>query len=313
MSQQPCRYCGDPHSKVTRYANFKHYWHHCSSCGTMWRVNKESYPFTGLLQAIDKIPILRKIERRLLPSYLMRQDAEEDAYQSYGVLFHRVLDSTPGDEMFEVKRKRYLSEADDFLSLMRKHKIDVHDKKLLDISGGPGTFAHFINRDVGSIAVTEYGENSVRAMREYLPGINVFHADINDKWVHDQHYDLLLYRSCLYFCNDFERHLQDISRYLNPGGFIYICTTAPSLGNSLRWQYEDYTHNVLYSQESVVNTLKRNGYDIMDTGYTDFYPHFLKHYGFRDRAFHRWGIWNRLKPGVPKSLDARAHWVLARK
>ena len=124
-------------------------------------------------------------------------------------------------------------------------------------------------------------------------------------------FDLLLYRSCLYFCNDFEKHLIDIEKYINPNGLIYICTTAPSLGNTLRWQYEDYTHNVLYSKNLVVDILKKNNFTIIDSGYTDFYPHFLDHYLLRDKVFHSWGIWNLLRKNGPRGLDARAYWILA--
>lgn len=279
----------------------------------MWRQNKSSYPLNGLLNVIERMPVVSKIGRRILPSYLKRQNAEEEAYQTYGKLFHMILDKTPGDEMFEVKRKRYLAEASDLLALAKKHNIDVSSMKLLDISGGPGTFAHFIRPHVGNIVVTEYGEGSVNAMAKYLTGIKVIHADINDSWADRETFDMILYRSCLYFCTDFNKHLQDIKSYLNPGGWMYICTTAPSLGNSLRWQYEDYTHNVLYSQDVVANTLKKHDFTIVDKGYTGFYSNFLKHYSFRDKIFHSWGLWNVFFRGRPKALDARAHWILARK
>jgi SAM-dependent methyltransferase len=312
-NEYQCIFCQNPNSKVTRYSNFKHYWYRCNSCYTMWRKNKSEYPFSSLLRLIDKIPLFAKIERRILPSYLRRQNAEEAAYQSYGALFHMVLDPTVRDEMFEVKRKRYLSEAKDLLDLFKKHSIQASDKDVLDISGGPGTFAYFIKPYVKSIVVTEYGSNSVDAMSEYLKDIKVIHADINDKWTEKETFDVILYRSCLYFCNDFDKHLKDINQYLRQDGLIYICTTAPSLGNSLRWQFEDYTHNVLYSQEVVAATLIKNNFSVIDKGYTDFYDNFLKYYTLKDKIFHSWGIWNILRKGRPKNLDARAHWILAKK
>lgn len=308
-----CPYCNNADSRVVRYSNFKHYWFRCTACGTMWRQNKLTYPLTGFLNFVEKVPIASKIARRVFPPYLKRQDAEEEAYQTYGKLFHMILDKTPRDEMFEVKRKRYLAEASDLLALMKKHSIDVSAMNVLDISGGPGTFAHFIRPHVKNIVVTEYGEGSVNAMAGYLNGIKVIHADINDVWTHEQTFDLMLYRSCLYFCSDFQKHLQDINTRLHPGGWMYICTTEPSLGNSLRWQYEDYTHNVLYSQQVVADTLEKNNFTVVDSGNTEFYSNFLKHYSLRDRIFHSYGIWNALFSGRPKNLDARAYWILARK
>jgi hypothetical protein len=125
-------------------------------------------------------------------------------------------------------------------------------------------------------------------------------------------YDIILYRSCLYFCNDFKTHLKDIRQRIRPDGLIYICTTAPTLGNSLRWQYEDYTHNVLYSETSLIDTLTREGFSILDKGITDFYQNFLDHYNWRDRLFHCWGLWNGLRRNAPRGLDARAFWILAK-
>ncbi|RYZ18792.1 MAG: hypothetical protein EOO10_25240, partial [Chitinophagaceae bacterium] len=123
------------------------------------------------------MPVVSKIGRRILPSYLKRQNAEEEAYQTYGKLFHMILDKTPGDEMFEVKRKRYLAEASDLLALAKKHNIDVSSMKLLDISGGPGTFAHFIRPHVGNIVVTEYGEGSVNAMAKNANPANLLKSE----------------------------------------------------------------------------------------------------------------------------------------
>jgi SAM-dependent methyltransferase len=308
-----CRYCEDTKSQVIRYANFKHFWHRCSACGTMWRQGKDRLPGSTFLSIIEKIPLLSKIVRKLLPEYVKRQNLEVATYENYGAAFHRIFDPSPGLEMFEVKRKRYLAEASDFLSLIIKHRLDVAEMSLLDVSGGPGTFAHFIHGSVGKVAVSEYSAETVNAMRSYLTGMRVLQADINKPWPENDTYDAILYRSCLYFCNDFKTHLKDIHQRIRPGGLIYICTTAPSLGNSLRWQYEDYTHNVLYSEKTVTDTLENEGFSILDRGTTEFYPHFLDHYDLRDRIFHSWGVWNGLRKNGPKGLDAKAFWILAKR
>lgn len=312
-SDNTCMYCNIPSAKIIRYSNFKHYWFRCVSCGTMWRKNKNKLPGERFLSVIEKIPIVSKIARRIFPSYLKRQDFEMHMYETYGKAFYRIMDATPGDEIFEVKRKRYLNEANELIQLFSKNKIDISQKVLLDVSGGPGTFAYFIKDKVGSITVTEYGHQTVAAMKEYLSGIKLMQADINEPWPGNHKYDVVLYRSCLYFCFDFRKHLKDIKKNLTPGALVYICTTAPSLGNSLRWQFEDYTHNVLYSETVVFEILKTEGFSIIENGITDFYTHFLNHYTFRDRIFHRWGIWNVFKKNAPKGLDARAFWVLAKK
>ncbi len=308
-----CRFCEDPNGRVVRYSNFKHYWYRCVSCGTMWRKGKEKLPGEKMLKLLRKTPIISKITNRLIPTYFERQGSEIEAYENYGKLFFRVLDPTPGDEMFEVKRRRYLDEASDFLQLVKRNGIDISGKSLLDISGGPGTFAHFIKTAVGKIVVSEYGAQSAEAMKKYLHGVHVLHADINEPWPEKELYDIILYRSCLYFCHDFKTHLKDIEKYLQANGLIYICTTAPTLGNSLRWQFEDYTHNVLYSKKIIEDTLVGEGFSIIESGMTDFYPHFLDHYSWKDRFFHRWGLWNIWRTNGPRGLDARAVWVLAKK
>lgn len=280
----------------------------------MRRVNKDSYPAEGLIALLEGTKIGRKVANRLFPDFMRRRGLEDNLYASYGPAFRSIFGDTPIDHPFlAMKRRRYLGEADEIISLFAGHGIDLADKTVLDVSGGPGSFAHIIKDKVKEVVVTEYDASSVEDMRLLLSGVRVFTADLNAPWPDKQVFDVVLYRSCVYFCHDFASHIADIAQMVAKGGYVFVCTNRPTLGNALRWQYEDYTHNVLYSSAVLRKSFEDSGFSVVDSWLSDFYQTYLDYYSANERFYHLFGIWNLLKPGAPRQLDARSNCVLARK
>ena len=110
---------------------------------------------------------------------------------------------------------------------------------------------------------------------------------------------------------DLERHIAQIKACVRPGGHVFINTNMPTMGNMLRWQYEDYTLKILYPPTLLRSILQRQGFTVLDGGITSYYSHYLQWFSWRTAIYHLWGIWNIFRRGAPRGLDARAGWVLA--
>jgi SAM-dependent methyltransferase len=310
-----CLYCGAPPSERRTIANFKHYWHRCVVCGNMHRENKAQYPADRLIGFLSASRLGRKIANRLFPAFMRRSDSEAQAYASYGEAYHWVFRTERIDNRFvAMKRDRYLSEHNEVIDLFKSNGISLGDKSVLDVSGGPGSFAHLIAPYVKEIAVSEYDATTVAAMQEILGDeARVFQADLNDTWRDRQNFDVALYRSCVYFCHDFDAHLAQFKHHVTDGGYVYIQSNLPTLGNCLRWQYEDYTHNVFYHPKSIQTMLMRNGFSVVSSGINPSYSHYLEWFTVGESIPLLWGLWNIALPWAPRGLNARSSWVLARK
>lgn len=308
-----CRYCLTDGAPTTRVSNYKHVWTVYRCCGTMARQNKDRYPADPLIAQLARWRLGAKVANRLFPPFMRRENREAGLYAAYGRAFDHVFGPPIDHAFLDMKRRRYLGEADEIIALFRASGIDIRDKSVLDVSGGPGSFAHLIRDAVAKVSVTEYDEASVRSMQEKLPGTRVFQADVNGAWTDTELFDVWLYRSCIYFCFDLRAHLAEVRDHVTAGGYVFISTNTPTLGNALRWQYEDYTHNVFYHPETVTSALEANGFSIVASGLTSFYRHFLDWYTPQERLYYRWGLWHLLNPRGPRGTDARSGWVLARK
>lgn len=245
---------------------------------------------------------------------MRRSKAETTCYANYGSYFKWILDpNTKAEGFVQKKREAYFSEVNNIRSWLGKNGVDLKSNSVLDMSGGPGTFTHLLNGEFGKMTVTEYERETVSAMKEFLNGVRVFRADLNDDWVDDEVFSLVLYRACIVFCRDFQKHFEQMKDRIADNGYVYIQSALPSLGNTLRYQYEDYTYNVLYSEDYVRGVLEESGFEVVDSTRTEEYRCFLRYFSTREALPLLWGLWNAVLPGKPRDLSARAFWLLARK
>jgi len=280
----------------------------------MTRKSKSNYPADNLVSLLSKTQLGGRVANRLIPQFMRRSNSEVAGYSSYGDYFDWILDpNTKAAGFMEVKRQKYFKEPEEVKALLAGHNIDLKDKSMLDVSGGPGTFAYFMKGSVGKIAVSEYDAKTVEAMQSRLPDVRIFQADLASEWTDKESFDVVLYRSCLVFCADLAEHFRHLSKLVNDGGYAYIYTAKPSLGNTLRYQYEDYTLHVLYDEKYLIKLLRANGFEIIARGDSKEYSHYLKFFDWREALPLLWGVWNLLIPHGPGGVDARAYWVLARK
>jgi SAM-dependent methyltransferase len=309
-----CRFCGESRRCLTRFSSFKHDFLRCDACETISRTSKAKYPGDAILRLLSKSSPGQKVVARFLSRFSRRGTTEHDQYGKQGEYFEWIMNpETQATGFVAVKRQAYFRQPAEVLNVFAANDVDLSSRSVLDVSGGPGTFAFLIKDRLGSLAVTEYHPGAVMGMQAYLPGVRVFQADLNDEWQDEETFDVVLYRSVVVFASDFRKHFRGLARKVAPGGLVYIYSALPTLGNALRWQYEDYTFNVLYSPSVISAVLAENGFRQVDYGESSEYRHFLRFFTPSEAAVHLYGVWNRLMPGGPRDFSARAFWILARK
>lgn len=309
---ETCPYCPAGADQQVEFLTFKHRWLRCTACGTMRRESRATYPGEAAHAWLSKTAFGKRLAGLIFKPFMLHRERERTDYSSYGNEYDWVFSTQPESDPFRaMKRARYLGEADEILELFARHGVNLSTKSVLDVSGGPGSFAHLIKDKVAKISITEYDQGSVTGMQSRVPGVRMFQADLNEDWNDAEDFDAILYRSCVYFCTDIERHIAQIKAHVRPGGYIFINTNMPTMGNMLRWQYEDYTLRILYPPALLQSMLERHGFAVVDSGVTPYYTHYLQWFSWRTAIYHLWGIWNVLRRGAPQGLDARASWVLA--
>lgn len=309
---EACPYCPAAAAQQVELRTFKHRWTRCTACGTMRRENRAVYPGEAMQAWLSGTAFGKRLADSIFKPFMRRRERERTDYSTYGNEYDWVFSTQPESDPFRaMKRARYLGEAKEIVDLFARNGVDLSTKSILDLSGGPGSFAQLIRDKVARISVTEYDQGSVTGMQSRVPGVRMFQADLNEDWEDAEEFDAVLYRSCVYFCMDLERHISQIKARVRSGGHIFVNTNMPTMGNMLRWQYEDYTLKVLYPPALLRNILERQGFRIVESGVTPYYTHYLQWFSWRTAVYHLWGIWNVLRPGAPPGLDARASWVLA--
>ena len=63
------------------------------------------------------------------------------------------------------------------------------------------------------------------------------------------------------FCVDLERFVGSLRRVVRSGGHVYVAFVPPTLGCCLRWQYDEYTFNILYQPATLKDAFARHGFD----------------------------------------------------
>jgi SAM-dependent methyltransferase len=123
--------------------------------------------------------------------------------------------------------------------------------------------------------VTEFSNEAVSAMREGL-GVQAIKFDYNSDDLTqcvDKEFDVILIEYSLNFCNDLERFAREAFQVVRPGGIIYATIVSPTLGTSLRWEFDEYTYNNLYVPESVALAFRRAGFVEVERGADGEYPY----------------------------------------
>ncbi|MDB5222996.1 MAG: hypothetical protein JWN83_1663 [Chitinophagaceae bacterium] len=240
MQPLPCTYCNT--ENTTTVNSYKHYWITCKDCGNMYRKRKERYAFdNGFFRFIfNKFPSLKFY---LFPVKEIISN-ESVFYDSYSKdVTSRTAKGTKWEGMYEMVN-----------SNLKEYEFDLAGKSVLDISGGPGFFAKdVLLNGAKRVVVTEYSKISADAMADYL-GIESVKYDYNtdelDSCI-DGKFDVIFLIYSIGFCNNLDKLVKSINSISNPGAIVYITYSPPTLGLSMRWQFDEYTYNKSWLPETI--------------------------------------------------------------
>jgi 2-polyprenyl-3-methyl-5-hydroxy-6-metoxy-1,4-benzoquinol methylase len=167
------------------------------------------------------------------------------------------------------------SEYMQLIDTLQVSGLNVDNKSVLDVSGGPGYVGKKLSEICNKVVVTEYSEVAVKAMSEVL-GIEAIKFDYNSDRLDDlleTKFDIILLRSSIIFCEHLEEFIKSLINILNPGGHVLVETILPTLGEILWWQQLEFKFTFIYSQETIEKYFYKNGFSLI-YGQRDYESYF---------------------------------------
>ncbi len=245
-----CKICKS--SSLTKLNTYKHYWHSCDNCGSIERIKKEKY----FLEKFFPLSLAKKLPgyfTYILPSKYFEESKLGTSYNYYA-------DMGSSNEGTGTK---WDGETEVVVNRLKSLGVDIKDKSVLDVSGGPGFVANNLRTTTKYMLLTEFSDTAVEGMKKFL-SIDVkkydYNSDALDK-VTDKKFDIILVRFSINFCNDLEKFAREAKNLLNPGGLIYVEHVEPNKGVILRWQFDEYTYTLLHAIKIFADTFTKAGFE----------------------------------------------------
>ena len=232
-----CPYCRS--DDLFHINTYKHRWVLCKQCGVGVCGLKKHYLF-----AFVPVKPLRR-----------NTDFLEDKGKIY--------DYFVSESHKEYTRKH----AHDFISnVIDKYNIEVKNKRILDISGGPGHFLNEFRKLGADIHLTEINDNAIQFANEILniPTLK-FDFDKDDiSTMYEDKFDIILMGAAIMFCEDVPKFLSRLCSIIKKGGIlIQHRSVVPTLGVLLRTQCDDYNYRVLYQPEALISMHEQEGFRLI--------------------------------------------------
>ena len=253
---QLCLICQS--ANLTRFNSYKHYCYSCNDCNGVFHVKKQGkYLFEYLLP--------RKICKKILPR------------QAFLRLFRDIGDFNPPDfydiyaKQCAVESKFRTSEVKQLLDQFDVAGILLDGKRVLDISGGPGIVAKYLQTVCERVVVSEYSEIATKAMTKIL-GVETVTFDYNSDKLEEiftEKFDIVLLRSSIIFCSNLDGFISSVRKILNPDGYVLVETILPTLGEVFWWQQLEYKFPIIFSQETIEKYFYKNGFSLK-YGYREY-------------------------------------------
>ncbi len=230
---------------------YKHQWLTCNECGTVVRERKEKYKFDTPIYRflINNFILGRPFRPNLLPLTVVQQD-ERHFYDYYNEV------ATRGE-----KGTKWEAANNRIINNLHKFSIDVKDKKILDISGGPGFLTKRLKPLAKRVVVTEFSTDAVNGMKNALDieGIKYdYNSDRLFSCVNDK-FDIIFIVYSIGFCNDLQKFVHELKEVMHENSIVYISYSPPSLGLMIRWQFDEYTYNRCWPIEVMSKCFKEIG------------------------------------------------------
>lgn len=241
---QACPVCS--HDGLASTLTYKHVWHTCQRCLNTTRERRDRYP----AERLPRLPRLPStLERMLYPGPAVI-DEPERFYDYYAQAAERRVEQTKWQAQIDRVTGRLVA---------RGAKLDG---AILDVSGGPGFLTRHLAQTARRAVVTEYSPRAVVGMREAL-GVEAVTFDYQADRIGERvsgPFNTVVIDASLNFCRDVPRFARDLASVCAPDALVYASFTVPTLGCCLRWGYDDYTYEVLYQPQTVVQSFNIAGF-----------------------------------------------------
>ena len=255
MKSENCSVCNS--ARTTVLNTYKHYAIVCDDCQCVTHIKKSKY--------IIEFFIPRGVAKRILPAkaflrlYSDKGDFKADAFYDSSAFDSTDTTTWRASEVLQVK---------DQLSLAG---ISVENKKILDISGGPGYVGSYLKQNGANVVVTEFSISTVEMMRD-IHGLQSVTFDYTTEDISaklDDKFDLVMIRSSIIFCPNLDLLVEQLRKILNPSGTIFVESILPSYGEIFWWQQLEYKFPKIYSQETIEKIFYKHGFKLK-IGYRDY-------------------------------------------
>jgi len=144
--------------------------------------------------------------------------------------------------------------------------IDLAGARVLDVSGGPGFLTQHISKLARRAVVTEFSDVAVEGMRKAL-GVEAVKFDYNADDLAEQvegPFDVVLVDASVNFARDLLKFARSLRSICERPALAYVTFSTPTLGCCLRWQYDEYTYNILYQPQTVTTAFASAGFRLAD-------------------------------------------------
>jgi hypothetical protein len=243
---------------------YKHLWLACRDCGNVFRQRRQRYPASFLLP--------RALRNRLpvgLPALLLPAEEIIDNESRMYAYYPEV--SAAGSSV----GTKWEGELDRIKATLSMHGVDLAGKTVLHLSGGPGFLVHELQNYASRAVVTEFSRESVEGMRKNLR-VESLKYDYNTDdlgALFSEPFDVILIPYSINFCLDLPSFTSALSKISHRGTVVYVSFVPPTLGCCLRWQWDEYTYNALYTPDTMSKAFTGAGFTELATRSEGDYPY----------------------------------------
>lgn len=232
--------------------SYKHHCLICRDCSNVTHVKKNS-------KLLFEYFFPRNLAKKILPTKAFMRLFSDKGDFEYEKFYDEFIQETNN-----VTDKR-LSDIEQVLDTLNYFNYDITEKKILDISGGPGFVPGHLNKISLECCTTEHSELAAKAISNHF-GIRAKQFDYNKdniNEIYNEKFDLILIRSSVIFCENVDDLLKSCSKILNHDGCILIESIIPSIGEVLWWQTLEFKFPRIHSQETLEKYFYKNHFNFI--------------------------------------------------
>ena len=243
-----CKICGS--FDLEKLNTYKYIVYCCRNCNSNFYLNpKEKFLFEKIFPSFLARKLLpKKAFARLFRLSACKKD-REDFYDVYlGMLNQKNI----------IKESEYLQLLDN----LKLAEIDLQNKKILDVSGGPGIIVQKLIKDNYDVEFTEINPEVVKYMSNIIGAKGYVFDYYTDSLIKktDEKYDLILIRSSIVFHPNLEKLILECKSVLNKNGNILIETVLPTYGEIFMWQQCEIYFPRIYSEQAINNIFYKSNF-----------------------------------------------------